>query len=123
MSTKPGREVSGDDSPGHIRADLLANSLGVSRPPPISDRTYTLTKPIGKSQEVNLLAVFDTDLSAIALEFQDPADHRSDLYIDKTHREVSGNKFPGHIWHGLIGNSLRVLSSRPSMTMDLNKKN
>jgi hypothetical protein len=71
-STKPKREVSGDDSPGRICADLLANSLGVSRPPPILDWTYTSTKPIGKSQEVNFLAIFGTDLSAIASEFQDP---------------------------------------------------
>ena len=28
--TKPKREVSGDNSPGHICADLSANSLGVS---------------------------------------------------------------------------------------------
>jgi hypothetical protein len=75
--TKPEREVSGDDSPCRIRADLSANSLRVSRPPSISDRTYTSTKPIGKSQEVNFLAVFGTDLLAIASEFQDP--HQSQI--------------------------------------------
>jgi len=40
-----------------------------------------------------------------------PADLRSDLYVNKTHGEVSGGKSPDHIWHGLIGDSLRVLSS------------
>ena len=58
-------EVSGL-SPGRIHVYLLKNSLRVSWPPPISDQTYTSTKPMGKSQEVNLLAVFGMDLLAIA---------------------------------------------------------
>ncbi len=40
-----------------------------------------------------------------------PANLRLDLYVDKTHGEVSGGKSPGCIWHRLIGNSLRVSSS------------
>ena len=68
---KTHREVSGL-SPGCICADLSANSLGVSWPPPISDQTYMSTKPMGKSQEVNVLALFGTDLLAIASGFQAP---------------------------------------------------
>ena len=46
-----------------------------------------------------------------SLRVYHPTDLRSDLYVNKTHGEVSGGKSPGRIWHGLIDNSLRVLSS------------
>jgi hypothetical protein len=33
----------------------------------------------------------------------------------------TGGEVPGRIWHGLMGDSLGVLRSRPSMTMDFSK--
>ena len=52
---------------------LVGDNLGVSGPPPISDRTYTSTKPEREVSGVNFLAIFGTDLSAIASGFEIPA--------------------------------------------------
>ncbi len=78
--------------------------------------------PKGKSQKIILLAAFVRTYQQLASEFHDPANLRSDLYVNKTLGEVSRGKSPGRIWHGLISNSLSVRAPCPSMTMDLNKQ-
>ena len=90
-STKPKREVSGDNLPGRTSdlsaialesqevnllavfgMDLLAIALEFHDPRQSQIRLIRWRNPKGKSQEIILLAVFGTDLSAITSEFHDP---------------------------------------------------
>ena len=70
-STKPKREVSGDNLPGRT-SDLSAIALEFHDPRQSQIRLIRWRNPKGKSQEIILLAVFGTDLSAITSEFHDP---------------------------------------------------
>jgi len=120
--TKPKREVSGDNSPGHICADLSAIAAGFHDPSwSYKDWSYTLTKAKREVSGDNSPGHIHADLSANSIGVSRPPSI-SDRTNTSTgpNREVSGSKIPGFIWHGLIGDSLGVLISRPSMTMDLN---
>jgi hypothetical protein len=68
-STKPEREVSGGKFPGRICADLSAIASEFQDPRRSEIGLIHRRNPKGKSQEVKFLAVFGTDLLAIASGF------------------------------------------------------
>jgi hypothetical protein len=85
--------------PGRIHADLSAIASGFIPPAnPRLDLYFNETKT-----EVS-------ENAAIATGFHDPGRSYKDWSYTSTKpkREVSGDNSPGHIWYGLISNSLGV---------------